>query len=100
MRKAATLSLSPEQHRQQRYDELVAWLAAQPLVAAPSPTVHGASTKGDYSGAELSAPAVRPGADAALSLPSRIGNRLYHRRHHNRCITDLTGQPVVLPQGA
>ena len=66
----------------------------------PSITVHNASTKGSYSGAELSAPAVRPGADASLALPSRMGNRLYHRRHHNRRITDLTGQPVVLPQGA
>ena len=100
MRKATTPSLSFEQQRQQRYDELVAQLAAQPLIAAPSPTVHSASTKGDYSGAELSAPAVRPGADANLALPSRIGNRLYHRRHHSRRITDLTGQPVVLPQGA
>lgn len=64
----------------------------------PPITVHSASTKGSYNGAELSAPAARAGADAALALPSRMGDRLYHRRHRDRCITDLTGTPVVLPQ--
>lgn len=95
-----------EQVRQQRFAELETWPAAKTLYGkpigavmkpTPSPTVHSASTKGSYSGAELSASAVRPGADAALALPSRMGDRLHHR---NRCVTDLTGQPVALFQGA
>ena len=45
----------------------------------PSATVHAASTKGDYSGAELSAAPTRPGAANALSIPSRIGDNLHHR---------------------
>jgi len=94
--KPALSSLSFEQVRQQNFAELEAWLASQPLSAAASPTVHSASTKGSYSGAELSNVPARPGADASLSLPSRMGERLHHRNH---CVTDLMGQPVAIPQG-
>lgn len=45
----------------------------------PSATVHAASTKGKYKGAGLIKAPTRPGAANALSIPSRIGDHLYHR---------------------
>lgn len=85
-----------EQQRQQRFADLVAWLAAQGPTRTPSATVHAASTKDKYKGAELSAAPTRPGADKARSIPSRMGDRLHHLCSRT---TDLAGNPCAISIG-
>ena len=43
------------------------------------------------SSADLAPPPMRPGAEACLVLPSRIGDRLHHRDGR---VTDLQGRPL------
>lgn len=47
------------------------------------------TAQGQYLGAELRA-LTRPGADDALALPSRMGNRLHYRDGQ---VTDMQGNP-------
>lgn len=49
------------------------------------------ASKGKYTGAELRDPAIRPGADDARGLPSRVGDRLHYRGGR---VTDLAGNPI------
>lgn len=93
---SAPVSATLEQQRQQRFADLEAWLAAQGPTRTPSATVHPASTKGKYKGAGLIEAPTRPGADKALSIPSRTGDRLHHRCSRT---TDLAGNPVVISIG-
>ena len=59
-----------------------------PAAKSPGPTgwqqpqktrITAATQRETYAGNELSAPAVRPGADDALALPSRTGRNLHYR---------------------
>ncbi len=50
-----------------------------------------ASTPNGYRGLETSAPALRPGANDAGNLPSRMHDRLHHRDGR---VTDLQGNPL------
>lgn len=53
--------------------------------------VTNTTTTGLYNGAEVCMPALRAGADDALQVPSRVGDRLHFRDGR---VTDLHGQPV------
>jgi hypothetical protein len=52
----------------------------QDIQVAGSMTVCPGTTTGYYSGADLSAPAIRPGADDHKALPSRYMDRLIYSR--------------------
>lgn len=53
--------------------------------------IGNATTQATYNGAEVCMPALRAGADDALQVPSRVGDRLHFRDGR---VTDLHGQPV------
>lgn len=53
--------------------------------------ISNSSAKGHYNGAEVCMPALRKGADDALQVPSRVGDRLHFRDGR---VTDLQGQPI------
>lgn len=89
-------SVMLEQQRKQQFDALVASLLAQAPARTPSATHHSASTKGDYSGSDLIAPSVRPGADKFLTFPSRMGNNFVH---HCSRTTGHDGNPVSISIG-
>lgn len=69
-----------EQQRAEAYARMAKRMAKAGPQAATTPMICAATTRGRYDGAELSTPAVRPGADDALTLPSRIGHALHYRR--------------------
>ena len=85
-----------EQRRKKKFDSMVASMLAQAPVRTPSATHHSASTEGNYGGADLIAPAARPGADKFLTIPSRMGNNFVH---HCSRTTDLAGNPVAISIG-
>lgn len=60
--------------RHKLYAERLARLQSGVALATPT-RVTNSSTTGTYSGAELSAPAVRAGADDFLAVPSLIGGQ-------------------------
>ena len=70
--------LSSPALRDKQFAKLLATLGKEPTVAA-SPTICAGSMGGHYSGAELSAPATRPGADDHKALPSRYMDQLNYR---------------------
>ena len=53
--------------------------------------IGNATTQATYNGAEVCMPALRAGADDALQVPSRVGDRLHFRDGR---VTDLHGQPI------
>jgi hypothetical protein len=63
----------------------------KPSKAGPVRINNTASTKAYNPGKDMLAPAARAGADAALSIPSRYGDRLHYR---NGVHTDLRGNPI------
>jgi hypothetical protein len=63
----------------------------KPTRAGPVRISNTASTKAYNPGKDMLAPAARAGADAALAIPSRYGDRLHYRNGVN---TDLSGQPI------
>lgn len=88
-------AMTPEQQRQLQFDELVSTLG-KPPGKTPPPTHCAASTKGKYKGEARALAPLRPMADAAQQVPSRVGNRLHHA---NGRVTTLAGKPIA-PQGA
>jgi hypothetical protein len=71
--------LSPPALREKQFAQLLASFGKEPTVAA-LPTIGPGTTTGYYSGSDLSAPAIRPGADDHKALPSRYMDRLIYSR--------------------
>lgn len=57
-----------------------------PRLLTASPGRRAAST------ADLAPPTMRPGSEAALACPTRVGNRLHHRCGR---VTDMAGNPIT-----
>lgn len=81
---------SIEQQRAESYARMAKRMRRAAPRAATTPMICAATTRGSYAGSELSAPAVRPGADDSLKLPSRIGNALHYRDGRVVALTLLT----------
>lgn len=65
-------------------------------LSAPAKTrITNATTRDTYTGAELGLTVARPGAAAAMALPSRVGQRLHYRDGRT---ADATGAPEPAPQ--
>jgi hypothetical protein len=67
------LVLEREREFKARQTRIAASMFSQPS------RICAASAKGTYSGADLTAPATRPGADDHMEHPSRRGNTLVYR---------------------
>lgn len=87
--------MNPEQLRTLQFAELVKSLR-KPPGKTPPVTHCNSATKGKYKGEGNAVAPLRPQADAATRIPSRMGNHLHHA---NGRVTTLSGKPIA-HQGA